>query len=65
VLKTHNSTEANVFNIFLITSNQEAFSSANRKLIFEKIRNSFKKIEKQLYITICLMDYHQHKFNQN
>jgi len=45
----------------------EAFSSANRKLIFEKIGflKKILKIEKQLYITIFLLNCHQHMFNQN
>jgi len=45
----------------------EAFSSVNRKLIFKKIRFLKKnlKIEKQLYITIILMDCHQNMSNQN
>jgi len=45
----------------------KAFSSANKKLIFEKIRFLKKnlKSEKQLYITIFLMDCHQYMFNQN
>jgi len=45
----------------------EAFSSANRNSIFEKIRflKKILKIEKKIYITIFLMDCHQHIFNQN
>jgi len=54
--------DAKVQNFF-----HEAFSSINRKSIFEKILflKKFLKTEKQLYFTTILMDCHQNMSNQN